>query len=114
MSMSESTKSRGEQAFDLRVSGLDIASTAARLGVGDVDMLCAEIDRYVRETFGDEDRLTRYQASAVLHVTVGRLAQLRRAGEIQHEKNPATKSTRYRYRDVADLKRRRASVELTS
>lgn len=115
--MSENTKSRGERAFDLRVTGLDLASVAVRLKVtgGDaIATLTTEIDDHVRETFRPEDRLTRQQAAAVLHVTAGRLAQLRRAGEIQHEKNPHTKATRYVYRDVAALKRVRDSVELTS
>lgn len=112
--MSESTKSRGERAFDLLVTGVDLTSAAARLGVGSVSRLAAEIDEHVRSTFRPEDRLTRKQAAAILHVTAGRLAQLRRAGEIQHEKNPHTRATRYVYRDVAALKRVRDSVEMTS
>jgi predicted site-specific integrase-resolvase len=54
-----------------------------------------------------EDRLTRQEAAEILNISVPRLAQLRRAGHIECEKNPHTNQVRYVYRDVIDLARRR-------
>lgn len=57
------------------------------------------------------DRLTRKQAAEVIGVSVSRLAQLRRAGFIQHEKNPHTSAVRYVYADVLRLKQERETIE---
>lgn len=54
-----------------------------------------------------DDRLTRQEAAEILNISVPRLAQLRRAGHIECEKNEHTRAVRYIYRDVIDLARRR-------
>ena len=60
--------------------------------------------------YGPEDRLTRHQTAIYLGITVSRLAQLRRAGEIQHEKNAKTRAVRYRFADVERLRLERSEV----
>jgi hypothetical protein len=51
------------------------------------------------------DRLTRHQAAEYLGVSLSRLAQHRRAGHINHEKNPVTLATRFVFEDVEQLRR---------
>lgn len=60
--------------------------------------------------YGPEDRLTRHETAIYLGITVSRLAQLRRAGEIQHEKNAKTRAVRYRFADVERLRLERMEV----
>ena len=54
--------------------------------------------------FKAEDRLTRQQAADYLRISTSRLAQLRRAGEIQQQRNARTGQVRFRFQDVVVLK----------
>ena len=65
-------------------------------------------------TFKPEDRLTRFEAADYLGVSVSRLAQLRRAGEIQHHKILGTNRVYYLGADVIALKARRGTTVVTS
>ena len=60
------------------------------------------------------DQLTRHEAADVLGVSVSRLAQLRRAGEIQQRKIIGTRRVYYLREDVIALKARRGTTVVTS
>lgn len=55
-----------------------------------------------------EDLLTRKEAAAVVGISLSRLAQLRRAGEIAYAaRNHHTGAVRYRYADCVTLRDKR-------
>lgn len=56
-----------------------------------------------------EERLTRRDTARELGISLRRLHQLQRDGEITPEKNPATRHVRFRYADVAGLRLRRSA-----
>lgn len=62
------------------------------------------------DQYKPEDRLTRKQAAAVVGISLSRLAQLRRAGEITQEKNEHTKAVRYRAADCFALRAKREKM----
>lgn len=63
-----------------------------------------------KRKYGPEDRLTRHETAIYLGISASRLAQLRRAGEIDHEKNAKTRAVRFRFADVERLRRERMEV----
>lgn len=58
-----------------------------------------------------EDRLTRHETAIYLGISASRLAQLRRAGEISHEKNSKTRAVRYRFAEVERVRLARMAVD---
>lgn len=65
-------------------------------------------------SYKPDDRLTRKQAADYLCISLSRLAQLRREGLIQQEKNASTRTVRYRFSEVEKLKILRETVTAES
>lgn len=59
-------------------------------------------------------QLTRFEAADLLGVSVSRLAQLRRAGEIQQRRVSGTRRVYYLRADILALKARRETTVVTS
>lgn len=66
------------------------------------------------EPLRPDDQLTRNQAAGILGVSVSRLAQLRRAGEIQQRRVVGSNRVYYLRADIDKLKARRETTVVTS
>lgn len=100
---------RRATAFRMRSNRKTMAEIAEALDLATIDEVAELIERHT-DTFAPDTKLTRWEAAAILDISLPRLAQLRRAGAIHHHKNRVTRAVHYEYRDVAALKARRAAA----
>jgi predicted site-specific integrase-resolvase len=66
-------------------------------------------------TYRPEDRLTRHQAAEYLGISISRLAQYRRLGQIGFERNGATGNIRFPFTEVEKLEKfRNTTIAVTT